>query len=86
MPLVIADASPINYLILIRQIEILPRLFERVVIPRTVRNELGSPSAPPLVRDWIADLLCGWRCSTCRMLFSSMNALGFGWRPTADSA
>lgn len=34
MPLVIADASPINYLILIRQIEILPRLFERVVIPR----------------------------------------------------
>jgi len=36
----VADTSPINYLVLIREIEILPRLCGKVVIPQTVREEL----------------------------------------------
>ena len=55
MRLVIADTSPVNYLILIGHIELLPRLFERVVVPSTVRAELGDPGGPPEVRDWIAN-------------------------------
>jgi predicted nucleic acid-binding protein len=51
--LVIADTSPINYLILIGHIDILPSLFEKVILPSVVRDELDH--APPLVRDWIAD-------------------------------
>jgi predicted nucleic acid-binding protein len=38
--LVIAGTGPINYLILIGHIEILPRLFERIAIPRIVQAEL----------------------------------------------
>jgi len=51
--LVIADTSPINYLVLIGHISILPSLFEKVILPSVVRDELGD--APLLVRDWIAD-------------------------------
>jgi predicted nucleic acid-binding protein len=52
--LVIADTGPINYLILIGHIELLPRMFENVVLPGAVQTELSDPVAPPLVRRWIA--------------------------------
>lgn len=54
MRLVIADTSPINYLILIGRIEILPRLFTRVVLPSAVEAELAAADAPAGVRSWIA--------------------------------
>jgi len=38
--IVIADTSPINYLILIGEIEILKHLFSRVIIPEAVLLEL----------------------------------------------
>jgi predicted nucleic acid-binding protein len=53
--LVIADTGPINYLILIGRIELLSRLFERVVLPAAVQSELSGPTAPPEVQRWIAD-------------------------------
>ncbi len=43
-----------NYLILIHQIELLPRLFEAVYIPQIVGTELSASRAPQIVRDWIA--------------------------------
>ena len=49
MRLVIADTGPLNYLILIGQIDLLPGLFEKVVLPTTVQSELASSKAPPLV-------------------------------------
>ncbi len=52
MQLVIADTSPINYLILIGHIDILSSLFEKVTLPSVVRDELDD--APPPVRLWIA--------------------------------
>ena len=55
MRLVIADTSPVNYLILIGHIDLLPRLFERVVLPGAVQNELSNPVAPPAVQRWIAN-------------------------------
>jgi predicted nucleic acid-binding protein len=52
--LVIADTGPVNYLILIGQIDLLSALFEKVILPATVRNELTSFKAPSSVRQWIA--------------------------------
>lgn len=55
MRLVIADTSPINYLLLIGHIDILPALSDRVVLPAVVCNELRHPKAPSVVADWIAN-------------------------------
>jgi predicted nucleic acid-binding protein len=52
--LVIADTGPINYLVLIGSIDLLPVLFEKVILPSAVQAELTDPDAPPAVRNWIA--------------------------------
>ena len=44
--IVVADTSPINYLILIEEIDILTKMYGRVVIPHTVYEELLRGSAP----------------------------------------
>jgi predicted nucleic acid-binding protein len=53
--LIIADTGPINYLVLIGNIDLLPVLFEKVILPSAVQAELTDPDAPPSVRNWIAD-------------------------------
>jgi predicted nucleic acid-binding protein len=53
--IVIADTSPINYLILIEVIEIFTKIYGKVVIPRSVRQELLRPSALEAVRKWMAE-------------------------------
>jgi len=53
--IVIADTSPINYLILIDLIHILPDLFGRILIPPAVLQELQSPPAPEVVRQWLTN-------------------------------
>ena len=53
MQLVIADTGPVNYLILIGQIDLLPRLFQRVILPTAVKEELDDIGAPVAVRAWI---------------------------------
>jgi predicted nucleic acid-binding protein len=53
LQLVIADTGPVNYLILIGQIELLPRLFQRVILPTVVKEELHDIGAPAAVRAWI---------------------------------
>ena len=54
--LVIADTGPINYLILIGCIDLLPVLFEKVILPEPVQAELSAPNAPQPVCKWIAAL------------------------------
>jgi predicted nucleic acid-binding protein len=51
----VADTSPINYLLLINQINLLPRLFQQIIISDVVRNEICDPDAPPALREWIAN-------------------------------
>jgi predicted nucleic acid-binding protein len=53
MMLVVSNTSPISYLVVIEQIELLPRLFEYILIPETVRDELASSKAPLVVQKWI---------------------------------
>ena len=51
--IVIADTGPINYLILIGEIEVLPALYNQVLIPPSVHEELGRRRAPEAVRSWL---------------------------------
>ncbi len=52
---VVADTSPIHYLILIDQTDLLAGLFGRVFVPTAVEAELRHPSAPAVVRRTIAE-------------------------------
>jgi predicted nucleic acid-binding protein len=54
MRLVVADTGPINYLVLIGAIEVLPKLFEQILVPAAVCNELSHADAPPPVRAFIS--------------------------------
>ena len=51
--IVIADTGPLNYLILIGEIDVLPALYDRVLIPPSVQEELRRMRAPEAVRMWI---------------------------------
>ena len=52
---VVADTSPIHYLILIDQTDLLAGLFGRIFVPPAVEAELRHPSAPAVVRRTIAE-------------------------------
>lgn len=54
--IVIADTSPLNYLIQIECDELLPKIYKRVHIPAAVLRELRDPGAPPTVRTWVSRL------------------------------
>ena len=59
--IVIADTSPINYLVLIDAVEVLPALYGRVLVPPSVCAELQRARASDRVRTWIAQPPPGWR-------------------------
>ncbi|MBI2680214.1 MAG: DUF3368 domain-containing protein [Candidatus Solibacter usitatus] len=54
-PIAVADASPICYLILIGETDLLAQLFQQVLIPPEVRDELLAQGAPASVRSWAAN-------------------------------
>lgn len=52
--IVVSNTSPINYLLLISHINLLPELFQKIIIPQAVYSELSDTSAPLPVQTWIA--------------------------------
>jgi predicted nucleic acid-binding protein len=52
--IVVADTTPLNYLILIDLTHILSELFGQVIVPQAVLSESQSPHAPDKVREWFA--------------------------------
>jgi predicted nucleic acid-binding protein len=46
--IVVADTTPLNYLVLIGQIELLSPLYQSVLIPLEVHRELQRPRHRPL--------------------------------------
>ena len=50
---VISDASPLHYLILIENAEVLQALYTEVLIPEAVAKELKQTATPESVRHWI---------------------------------
>jgi len=67
MSAVVSDTSPINYLIRLGEIELLPLLFGEVLIPPAVLQELQDAGAPDVVREW-AFQIPPWRVSSRRRL------------------
>src|SRR5437764_14381313 len=52
--LIIADTTPLRYLVVLGQVDLLPTLFGQVINPPAVIRELQHPKAPAAVRAWIA--------------------------------
>lgn len=50
--IVVSDTSPLNYLILINAIDVLPRLFPEIHAPALVMDELRRLRAPESARGW----------------------------------
>ena len=51
MIVVVADTSPLNYLLLIEQARLLPILFEKVFLPKAAFVELQHSRTPVKVRE-----------------------------------
>ncbi len=54
--IVVADTSPLNYLLLIDEIDLLPAIFGQVLFPHAVFQELQHPKTSPRVRQWVTHL------------------------------
>lgn len=52
--IVVCDTSPICYLLLIGEIELLPQLYGQVLIPQVIQNELADKRSPTVVQTWIS--------------------------------
>ena len=52
--IVVADTSPLNYLIRLGRPEVLRDIYGRVLVPRAVLIEMQHPEAPPEVSAWAA--------------------------------
>jgi predicted nucleic acid-binding protein len=57
--IVVADTSPLNYLILLGHSELLSSLFGRVLAPESVLIEMQHPDSPPDAKIWAASPRCG---------------------------
>lgn len=51
--IVISDTSPINYLILIGEINLLEKLYQEIIIPPIVFEELTADASPEEVKIWL---------------------------------
>ena len=54
MAVIVSDTTPLNYLVLIEAIDLLPRMYGRVLIPSAVWGELAQPRTPEPVLKWLA--------------------------------
>jgi predicted nucleic acid-binding protein len=54
--IVVADTSPLCYLLLISHIDLLKTMFGRVSVPQAVRDELSADGAPDIVRNWVTQM------------------------------
>ena len=50
--IVVSDTSPLNYLVIINAIDVLPQLFGEVYVPPKVIEELGHSKTPYVVKQW----------------------------------
>ena len=53
---VVSNTTPLNYLILTGEVDLLLTLYGQVLVPESVIAELRHPRAPEKVREWIASL------------------------------
>ena len=54
--IVVADTSPICYLILIGEIKVIYSLFDSLYLPQAVYDELNDEGTPQVVKEWLQQL------------------------------
>jgi predicted nucleic acid-binding protein len=59
--IVVADSSPLRYIVLIQEVHLLPILYGTIVLPPGVVGELTQTSSPNPVRLWMENLPPGLR-------------------------
>ena len=52
--IIVSDTTPINYLVIIGEIDLLEKLYGQVIVPQAVVRELNHPNTPLVVRNWMA--------------------------------
>ncbi|HEX2123651.1 MAG TPA: DUF3368 domain-containing protein [Thermoanaerobaculia bacterium] len=52
--IVVADSSPLHYLLLLEAADLLRQLYEEVLVPDAVAAELRAAASPPPVREWVS--------------------------------
>ena len=78
--LIVADSSPLNLLIDIGYAEVLPVLFQKVVIPTEVAAELSRPRTPQVVREFVTKPPV-WMEIHCAALIAAAAPLRSGLTP-----
>jgi predicted nucleic acid-binding protein len=53
--IIVSDTTPLNYLILIGQVHILHELYDSVLIPQSVFDEMQRAETPAEVRAWVTE-------------------------------
>jgi len=53
MQAIVADTTPLNYLVLIQAANILPKLYRTVLIPPAVQAELAHANTPRAARHFL---------------------------------
>ena len=53
--IVVSNTSPILYLLLIGQLDLLPQLYSQAIIPDVVQDEMLALGAPERLQQWIAN-------------------------------
>ena len=85
--IVIADASPLNYLIQVNCDGLMRDLYRQVLVPATVVEELRHPSAPASVAIWSSDIPSWIEVRTVRLRpDAAMEALDPGEREAIQLA
>jgi len=85
--IVVADTTPLNYLALIDEVNLLPALFEKVLIPAAVFAELQHLETSIKVRQWIASSP-GWLeiCHVAKSFNPALQSLDPGEREAIQLA
>ena len=79
--IVVADTSPLRYLILIEHVHVLPALYGQVVVPPAVIVELNQERTPDLVKTWLSAMPEWLHVQAPRQaLTSRLTVLGAGER------
>ena len=78
--IVVADSSPLHYLILIDQIDLLPILYSKVVVPAAVVKELQAARCPAAVQAWMVQAPDWLEVVPATALHDDLSFLGDGER------
>jgi predicted nucleic acid-binding protein len=82
--IIVSNTSPINYLILIGQINLLPELFQQIIIPQAVYTELSDKLAPLPVQAWIAAPPSWLKIQTVSQSTDAMSTTGYTYTNLLD--